>query len=201
MIQMDKRQVRLLKMQLECESFYNATQLLWEDYQNAKDDIGKALPWLVNSVFTCELALKAILIYCNVVYGRSHLLYTLISKVPCDFMEKVLEWLQKYRYPNRDRKRLTNDIKSVSDAFRQFRYIADYSPTVEINFVRDLTEILFVAEQAFCDKVSITCNELEDEQKQQALYRSIDSAYQAQIQETEQADLKMQKSKTRKTNE
>lgn len=184
-------QIRFHKMALECQSFYNASQILWEDHKEEDDDFRKVFPCIVNCAFTCELALKAILLKTNTSYGRTHYLYTLLCKVPFGFIDVVLEALHMCYYPDRDKEMLSYNIKAVSDIFYKLRYVADFSVTFEIDFVKNLTDILFYFEQKLCGQIEIHKGaQLTNEKEIEEVDQKLTKTYSEQIVDAEKDLLK-----------
>lgn len=178
----NKKQIRLHKMGLECQSFYMASQLLWDDYSISKERYEKLYPCVVNSAFTCELALKSILIKMDIPYANTHYLYTLMTKISNGFLDIVVDGLQAIYYPDREKEQLLNNIKSVSDMFRLFRYISDYSIALEYQFVKNLSDFLFWCEQKLCGKIHMTClGTLTDESEIEKIDKKLSDTFISQI--------------------
>jgi hypothetical protein len=176
------KQIKLHKMGLECQSFYMASQLLWNDYFSSKENFEKLYPCVVNSAFACELALKSILIKFDIPYSNTHYLYTLITKVSDDFLDIVVDGLQAIYYPDREKTQLTDAIKAVSDIFRKYRYISDYSVVVEYRFVKNLSDFLFWCEQKLCGKIQMTClGTLTDESEIEKIDKKLSDTFISQI--------------------
>lgn len=178
----NKKQIKLHKMGLECQSFYEASQLLWVDYSSSKVNYEKIYPCVVNSAFACELALKAILIKTDTSYANTHYLYTLMTKIPNGFLDIVVDGLQIIYYPERAKEQLLDSIKSVSDIFHRFRYISDYSVALEYQFVKNLLDFLFWCEQKLCGKIQMTClGTLTDESEIEKIDKKLSDTFISQI--------------------
>jgi hydrogenase maturation factor len=185
-------QVKLRKMCVECQAFYDASILLWDDFNKKDEDYQKVFPYVVNSSFACELALKAILIKTNVKYGRTHYIYSLLSKVPNNFIDIVVEFLKESYYPNTEKEAILNGIKAMSDLFYKVRYISDFNVVLDFTFIKRLTEVLYFFEQKLCGQYEIikSCRIL-DENEAKEVDKRLDNVLGQQIEEA-QNDAKKQ---------
>lgn len=123
--------------------------------------------------------------------ARTHYLYTLLCKVPFGFLDVVLDALHMCYYPDRDKEMLSYNIKAVSDIFYKLRYVADFSVTFEIDFVKNLTDILFYFEQKLCGQIEIHKGaQLTNEKEIEEVDQKLTKIYSEQIVDAEKDLLK-----------
>lgn len=152
---MDKKTyTKFIKLAVTCQSFYYASQLLWDDYVKAKS-VEKYLPYIVNTAFTSELALKALLVKCQCGFKKGHKIYELFLQLPDEVKNCIITALKIY-YSAQEISWLVDQIKLVSDYFYKVRYISDFTVIIDISFCKNLMETIFLIEQRLCGKYEIS---------------------------------------------
>ncbi|MCH5165885.1 MAG: HEPN domain-containing protein [Clostridiales bacterium] len=144
----DKTKIKFGKLVINCQAFYRVATMLWEDY-SCDETIENVVTIVVNSVFACELALKAILMKSEKDYCRVHKLYELYSELEPEEKECILLALKQF-YPSQTEEWLVDSIKIASDIYQKARYFQDYTIAIDLTFCRNLMEALFSVKQKIC---------------------------------------------------
>ncbi len=113
--------------------------------------VSKHYPFLVNKSFACEVYLKFLLLENNITFndlkGKSgHDLLMLYNKLPLIIRQTLLKFLQNKGTPSNES--LITKLKSVSQAFIQWRYIYEKFDGISADFC-------FL--NVFCDFLDIYC--------------------------------------------
>ena len=180
-----KTKVKFNKLVVSCQSFYRASLILWEDYR-LEDSIEKVTPIIVNTSFTCELALKAILLRCGQGYHTGHKLYNLFEALTPEVKEFIKEAL-KLLYPQKTEDWIVNRIKLVSANYQKARYFQDYTIAIDLTFSKNFMEALVYIEQRLCGVY--IAKDASDEIKvdEKILDEEIDKTMSAMISEAEKS--------------
>lgn len=164
----EKTKIKFDRIKLNCQAFYRVSLILWDDYR-ADNAIEKVMPLVVNSTFTCELALKAILVKCGQGFHRGHKLYNLFSELIPEMQDCVIEALKLF-YPSQTADWLSDKIKIASDNYQRARYSHDYTIAIDLTFCKNFMEALVFIEQKLCgliivkdasDEIKVDENELD----------------------------------------
>lgn len=158
----NKTKIKFDRIKLNCQAFYRVSSILWDDY-SADNAIEKVMPIVVNSTFTCELALKAILVKCGQGFYRGHKLYNLFSELMPEIQDCVIEALKLF-YPSQTAGWLVDKIKIASDNYQRARYSHDYTIAIDLTFCKNFMDALVFIEQKLCGLVIV--EEVNDDIKE-----------------------------------
>lgn len=146
-------QTKYLKMATEFYSFYYATKIIFINYNKNDKDMNLVFPLVVNGAFTCELALKTLLLKLNIKYEKQHPLIRLFDNLPLELKRIILGYLCGV-FQNSEEENL-NKIIGVSDYFYEVRFVAEYTIAIDITFVLHFMEALYKIVKSVCGDVKI----------------------------------------------
>ena len=165
-----KTQIRFDKIKQNCQAFYRASSILWSD-DDAEHAHEKTMPIIVNTAFTCELALKAILVKCGQGFHTGHKLYTLFYYLQPELQDCIVSALKLF-YPSQTEEWLVDRIKLTSDIYHKARYSHEYTMVIDLTFCRNFMEVVVFIEQKLCglvkvgnvtDKIQIDENQIDSD--------------------------------------
>lgn len=150
---MNKTKIKFDRIKLNCQAFYRVSLILWDDYR-VDNAVEKVMPFVVNSAFTCELALKAILMKCGQNFHRIHKLYELFNELKPVAKDCVIEALKLF-YPSHTEDWIVDSIKIASDNYQRARYSHEYTVAIDLTFCKNFMEALVYIEQKLCGLVIV----------------------------------------------
>ena len=127
-------------------------------------------------------AVGAIATFSAVIVALWQTKFANMKKLKLSFSSGIATLIGDIYYPDREKTQLTDAIKAVSDIFRKYRYISDYSVVVEYRFVKNLSDFLFWCEQKLCGKIQMTClGTLTDESEIEKIDKKLSDTFISQI--------------------
>lgn len=119
------------------DSFYKTSMLI---YDNFGFNIEYSFSLIVNEAITCELSIKAMLEKLNIAYSKSHALFDLLSMLPAETQNEIVNTISNILKHPRDT--VIKDIQILSYAVVDWRYL-DKTMVIEFNTLHQLMLILY----------------------------------------------------------
>lgn len=142
----DQNKIKEYKMSFECQLFYSTSHKLLD---NMTSDF-EVIPCAINCAFTCELALKSLLLHFDKEFEKIHNLAQLLFLLDINIITEIFIILAGENYSKENIDKIYKELLLVSDAFEEYRYISDYSISIRLDIIRPFMEAVFKIHQKYC---------------------------------------------------